>query len=535
MTMEKIRNYFKNTAVSTHVFRAVLIFILVAGIIGTIVIYNYLDSFFGYYESSRPKHLAEEYFNEIMDPDDRSVLYKAAGFGDNSPVSLEEFSIWFDTLIKDKTVKFRETSAGLSGNAKYLLTLDGVKFGEFLLVTTGIQNAAGFDILSKGEVSVTLPDENAYIIRVRSGSEVTVNGKILDEKYVYEKGNLISGEYTIYKVNCIVNKPTISVKYDGGDCYMINAGGSDRIITDEYFDDPIGSEDITTIRAIKGHTVIVDGKTLDDSSLVEGANGSFPGYYKGNDTLEYLVYSYRGKAQTVVIKDENGNERTVEKIAGGNIYTDASIVKKGTIEFSIINGSIPYFDGIRIDDKYIVEKDIKTESCKYMYKDIKGITYDRYLVNWAGDMPELQVVNKYSNTAKFETVNGLPTEIIEYDAVAYDKFSSLIIEAAQTYSKMMANDASESKALKYFDPEADIYQKVKDNPSGFFTNHDSYAFLDTKVEKMYVYSDNVFSGSISFVHTVTKNGKVTSYPFSYTFYFRQVGEKYLIYQMVNNG
>ena len=172
----------------------------------------------------------------------------------------------------------------------------------------------------------------------------------------------------------------------------------------------------------------------------------------------------------------------------------------------------------------------------YMYGDVKGITYQRYKIDWVGDQPTLEIKNKYQNTAALEPdEDGILKEVIEYDVTGLATHSQLITDASHTYVKMMANDISESKTLKYFDPNSDIYALVRDNPQGFFTKHDSYEFINSTVKDVYVYDEKTFSGSISFVFTVTRNGKVTEYPFNYTFYFRLVGEKYLIYEMINNG
>lgn len=532
---ERFIRYMKNTKTSTHVYRAVLISIVVLGIIATLIIHNLLSDFFKDYEDSRPKHLAEEYFNQIFDDDNYELIYEAAGFDETSPVSADEFNRWFKQLVDGKKIRYAETSDGLSGNSKYIIYIDNEKLGEFLLIQTGIQNESGFEILAKGPITIELPTDNAYLIRVRKGSTVTANGKKLTDDYIVESGTLISGEYAIYSINCLVDKPDISVEYNGEKCYMINPENNSLIYTDEVLNDPVAVGVVTTIRAIKGHTVFVNGKQLDDASIIKGAEGELEGYFENSDKLEYVVYSYSGEAENVVIKDKNGTERNVVKIPGGNIYTDTSIGKSGTIEFMTLYNSIPTLNGIEIDEKYIVEKDIQTESCKYMYGNVKGITYNKYKIYWVGDQPTLSIKNKYNNIATLSEVDGILTEVIEYDSEALEKHSKLITTASHTYVKMMANDASEWETLRYFDPEAEIYALVRDNPQGFFTDHDSTAFIDSTVKNVYVYDDNTFSGSISFIFTVTRNGKTTEYPFDYTFYFRLVGEKYLIYNMINNG
>ncbi len=532
----KFSQYMKTTKKSAHVFRIALIVIALLGIIATFVIHAILTDIFDHYEASRPKYLAEEYFNEIFNDDDYELLYKAAGFDENSYLSKDEFNRWFKDLTDGKEINYKETSAGLSGNSKYIIYLDNKKLGEFLLIPTGIKTKWNFDILVKDEITLELPTDNAYVIRVRQGSTLTVNGVQLDDKYITENGNLISGAYTIYTLNCLIDEPEISVKYQGEECYMIKPEGTDRIYTDEILNDPVSmGGTVTTIRAIKGHSVYIDGKLLDNNIIIENAGGKFDGYFKGKDALEYVVYSYPNEAKNVVIKDENGNERKVEKISGGNIYTDTAIGLSGTIEFMALSDSKPSLDGLVIDEKYIIEKDIKTDSCKYMYGEVKGITYNKYKITWMGDTPTLTVENKYKRTAILTEVEGMLTETIEYDSEALAKHSQLITDASHTYVKMMANDANERVCLSYFDPSSEIYQLVKSNPQGYFTDHESYEFIDSTVKDLYVYDENTFSGSISFVFTVTRLGNVTKYPFNYTLYFRLVDGEYLIYQMINNG
>ena len=54
------------------------------------------------------------------------------------------------------------------------------------------------------------------------------------------------------------------------------------------------------------------------------------------------------------ILDENGKEVSYSKIAGGEIYSEDAIQKKGTVELYVLSGSKLYLSGSNVTGRYIV-------------------------------------------------------------------------------------------------------------------------------------------------------------------------------------
>ena len=542
--MEKRKKTFKerirSTTVATWIFRGILALLLIAATVAAFIVYDFLGEYLMGYENARPEYVAEEYFQKLFSSGDYGLLYDELELDENGPVSREEFCLWFKRRVGDGKITYQEVSAGLSEKSKYHICIDGEKIGEFVLAPSGEKNAEGFDVYVKEDITILWTTGDAFVIRVQKGSEVYVNGALLNEEYITESGSLINGEYEIYTVNGLYNEPQITVKLNGEECYITKTL-TERVYTDEVFgDNPEVAA--TTVRVVKGHTVWADGERITDDCLVSEASGHIDGFYRGSDKLEYLVYSIPAKVSDLKILDENGKEVSYSKIAGGEIYSEDAIQKKGTVELYVLSGSKLYLSGSNVTGRYIVESGIMTESCEYMPEGVQGNVYNKYSISWVGEYPECRIVNHYGVDASFSRSlefggdeNEPPFVESPYDDMLRGLFSAQLLNISKMYSKMMIRYEDKSKVLSHFEVDSDGYKQIKAISTSSLSKPASYSITGDKTYDFCKYSDNVYSGKVSYEVRTVKYSVAQTLKFSYTFYFKYVDGEILIFNMANNG
>lgn len=534
-------NKVKRTPVSTWIFRGILLFIIVIAVVASIVVNNMLSDYLESYESARPEYVAEEYFCELFLEDNYNTLYSKLDLATEGVISAEEFDLYFKSKVGEGKITYEERSAGLSGNSKYAVLLDGEEIGGFLLEPSGEKNEAGFDLYKKSTVNIEFDQRDAYIVRVQKGSAVYVNGVLLDESFKTDEGTLITGDYEIYSVVGFYNPPVFSAKINSEDCYIIKTA-TDRVFTDEVFNE-IPDVKATTIRVIKGHTVYTDGEKVSEEYLVEGASGYVNGFYFGEDKMEYVVYSIPKTATEIKILDKNGDESAVRKIDGGDIYSECAIGISGVMEFYALGTTKVYLAGSLLTEKYISENNIKTESWEYVQEGMTGLVYNKYTVYWVGEEPLMTTENIYKKESSFvnakdlgliKNCSNIPAED-PYNQDLAELYGADLTEIAKAYSKMMIRYETKANVLSHFEKNSAGYKQVNQVTTSLLSKPDSYKFLDESVSDFCMYSDNIYSGTVHYTVETRVRTTVQTVSFNYSFYFKVVDEQIVVFNLVNEG
>lgn len=205
-------------------------------------------------------------------------------------------------------------------------------------------------------------------------------------------------------------------------------------------------------------------------------------------------------------------------------------------------GSLVTLNGVAVSEKYITDAEIETASCKHMPQGVRGLYYTRYEINGLMFDAELKVQNSAGQELAVEQSaeeEGLLRATLLFDDELKAQMERYVIEAAQTFAASMQNDRPRTAALSYIDRTSDLYQQTA-TISLWVSEHSGYHFEKVKAEEFYRYDENTFSCRISFVHVLTggttkfdKNGENREFV-DITWYFKKVGDKYLIYDRENN-
>lgn len=129
------------------------------------------------YEASQPKYASQEVFQDLFSPADWDRVFEAAGLEGNR----ERFVQSMEELTAGRELTLVETSAGLSGDRRYL-----VKAGEDRVAAFTLTGGAGGQEpawkLGSVELLLNIPPE---LVRVRTlaGQRVWVDGKELGEEF----------------------------------------------------------------------------------------------------------------------------------------------------------------------------------------------------------------------------------------------------------------------------------------------------------------------------------------------------------------
>lgn len=132
------------------------------------------------YEASQPQQKSQEVFQDLFAEPDWAALYELAEIEDTKYEGKEAFAAYMEEFALGKAITYIETSAGLSGDHKYIVRLDDKKIGTFTL-TGGNQSQTEIPQWELGEVELLFTRDLTVTIEKLPGYTVCINGVALDD------------------------------------------------------------------------------------------------------------------------------------------------------------------------------------------------------------------------------------------------------------------------------------------------------------------------------------------------------------------
>ncbi|MBE6538274.1 MAG: hypothetical protein E7671_02270 [Ruminococcaceae bacterium] len=208
-----------------------------------------------------------------------------------------------------------------------------------------------------------------------------------------------------------------------------------------------------------------------------------------------------------------------------------------TVKIKVLQGSVPYVNGVALDDSHIKEENVAHDSCKHMPEGVNGIYYTVYELQGLVKEPEVAVTDTNGSplTVFFNEKESCYETALLYDETLMAEQSERVIAAAKNYAAYMQNDLALNKLNPYFEKGTELYNSIRSTLQWAVIDHDSYHFEDIEASEFYRYDDNTFSCRVKLTH-VLKRSRLEDYRDSMdvTFYLRKVGNDYLVYDRVNN-
>lgn len=130
------------------------------------------------FEAAQPKHASQEIFSDLFSPADWGRIYDLAGLEGSAYQDRAHFVQTMEELTAGQDFTLVETSAGLSGDRRYLVKSGSDSVAAFTL-TSGME---GENLMWQlNTVEVLLGQTGSVLVRTLAGQRVLVNGTELSE------------------------------------------------------------------------------------------------------------------------------------------------------------------------------------------------------------------------------------------------------------------------------------------------------------------------------------------------------------------
>lgn len=184
----------------TLYFLFILIFFL-----GTFLALNFLHGWLTNYEMAQPGHKAEQVFTQLFTNPDWSALYDSAGAKDSLYEGKDSYVAYMEEKVGDSELTYLETSAGLSGDKKYLVRLGKEKVASFTLVdkaknddvdmTNKLKNMSRIPDWQLGSVEVFFDRQETYYVVKLDGHSALVNDIPLSDDTTIQVATTLAEKY----------------------------------------------------------------------------------------------------------------------------------------------------------------------------------------------------------------------------------------------------------------------------------------------------------------------------------------------------
>lgn len=194
------------------------------------------------YEGSQPNYKRDEVFQQIFEAHDWGRLYDLAGVENTAFEDKEVFIALMNNRVANGKLTCVETSAGLSGDKKFIVKLDDEKLATFLL-TGGGESEMEIASWELGKVEVYLPTEASVTVQRLPGQTVYINGRALDDSYTIHRTTTLADNYLpegesgflleLQQVSGLWKQPQVEVKDAAGNSVPLTLDGETGIYTQE--------------------------------------------------------------------------------------------------------------------------------------------------------------------------------------------------------------------------------------------------------------------------------------------------------------
>ena len=194
------------------------------------------------YQAAQPTTKSQEVFEQLFSRPDWSALYDAAGIEDTPYEGKDQFVAYMENKVGDSQLTFKETSAGLSGDKKYLVFLGDEKIASF---TLSGQTAAITDIpdWELSGVELFFDRSETFYIKNTDGHTVEVNGVPLDDSHVIQIATTAAAErlpigitgvsICTQEISDLMATPTVTIFDESGKAMEVSYDAETHTFTEQ--------------------------------------------------------------------------------------------------------------------------------------------------------------------------------------------------------------------------------------------------------------------------------------------------------------
>lgn len=168
--------------------------LIVLFLVGMSFVLRYLEDWLANYEAAQPKVKSQQVFEQLFAQPDWEKLYVQAGLEDTDYESASHYAAYMKLKTQGGELRYYETSAGLSGDYKYIVRMNDEKIAEFTL-TAEEHDTTDIPDWELGTVALFPAYEESVTVCTEVGRTVYVNGVPLTEEHVIRTAHTIAEAY----------------------------------------------------------------------------------------------------------------------------------------------------------------------------------------------------------------------------------------------------------------------------------------------------------------------------------------------------
>ena len=327
-------------------------FLLVFAILGGIYMgLGWVKDFLVKYEAGQPDVTRQEIYDEYFADPDWALLYEKAGVQDTEYEGVEEYVAYMEARVaaymaenpdKEHPLELMETSAGLSGDKKYILKLGKEKVASFTMngAPEKVTDIADWQL---GTVEVFFEGTERFRISKADGHTAYVNGVALNDDFTIQIASTIADDYLpmgltgsrtcVQEIGGLLVKPTVTVTNEKGEQMEVTYDETTRTFVEQTTANTIGEEEKTfSLKAVETYALFM----IEKAKAAEVAKY----FQKGTDTYNTIV-----KSEVWWTQRNNGAAFSEQEVTGYARYSDDlfSVRVSMSLDVTRTDGSIKKF------------------------------------------------------------------------------------------------------------------------------------------------------------------------------------------------
>lgn len=222
------------------------------------------------YEASQPNYARDQVFSQLFEDPDWKALYEQAGIEGGRYETADDFAAYMEKTVGDDELTCLETSAGLSGDKKFIVKHGNDKIASFTLVNKAEDDIAQWQ-LDTLELNIT---SNKFVCVGRiPGQKVFLNGIEVSDDHLIRTDYTVAEDYLpegvhgyrmeYLQINGLMTIPEIKVTNpDGSEAVLISDAQAGLFTVQAPEQISMTDDEMTlAVKASKAYAEYMIGKT----------------------------------------------------------------------------------------------------------------------------------------------------------------------------------------------------------------------------------------------------------------------------------
>lgn len=202
-------------------------------------------------------------------------------------------------------------------------------------------------------------------------------------------------------------------------------------------------------------------------------------------------------------------------------YLDAITVSAPPHVQVLINGKVLGAEAIK-------EHDIVVAQFQGVHEGVEVPKLVQYEVSGLLLPPEVSAQKQDGAPCAVAGEHGTFVVSSPVDADKQQERKALLEKVAKTYAAFITKDATATDLHQYLYKNTDFFDAIKNFYNGWYIEHDSFDYRNVQVSELEEFSENDFTGAISFDYVIRKGHKEHVYPSNYQLTFMNISGQWLL-------